>query len=103
MNKLVKPVTIALSIAVIAFILLDKIKPDYKYYEHGYKYSQKDGVNYQTGKWIEITQEKYEIYKDPKKKNSSKDVKKKNVYTIPLIFSIAVAVASFTFLYKPEK
>jgi flagellar biosynthesis/type III secretory pathway M-ring protein FliF/YscJ len=89
MNKLIKPLAMALSIGVIAFILMDKIKPEYKYY---YFYSSMN-------KWSEITEELYE-----KRKNGySINLKKKNVYTMPLLFSIATAVASFTFLYKPEK
>jgi hypothetical protein len=90
MNKLIKPLAMALSIGVIAFILMDKIKPEYKYYESYY------GLK-------EITQESYEGYRDNNRGSYSDRIKKKNVYTIPLIFSIAVAVASFTFLYKTEK
>ena len=95
MRRLIKPIVLAICLSIIAFILMEKIKPEYTYYAHKFMDGNptKDGYYTTVDKWEEVTQEEYT-------KIGGGKTKKK--YTLPIIFSIAVAVASFTLLYKQK-
>lgn len=109
MFQLNKSIVFAVSLSLIAFILMDKLRPEYAYYEYkAIREYVKDGMEYKTYGWINIREEDYRLLDSEnkkektlqKKKRNAKNMRKQKKQTVPVVFSLAVAAASFTLMYK---
>ena len=122
MSTFIKPIITCICFSIIAFILLDKFGgSEYFYYEKKYKNEILNGVNYRIGYWEKTSIDHYYANKEKNKKTTEElDYKRKNrkhfhseeIIEIlrakqfnykALIFSIAIAIGTFTLMYKQTK
>jgi hypothetical protein len=117
MSKIIKPLVLAICISVIAFIISDKfIGPTYSYYKKELSKETKDGLIITYTYWIKITQDDYYGIKEGNENMEKERIsrKKYGYYALTLtetkrvklfnykalIISLAVAVGSFTLMFK---
>ena len=121
MKKLIKPLVLAICISVIAFIISDKfIGASYSYHSKRVTGERRNDSIYRTTHWDIITQDAYYDIKDRNEKIDSRRISKnasidnyeyrlaeikrvKLFNSNALLISIAVAIVSFTLMYKHKK